>query len=227
MKNNLFLAAIVVGLALVSSARAATQSDSFTYVGGALNPNTYSALGDPAKYRPPTLFPDATANHGASIGVTGATSGGLGSSSFPDGYEFYYTFFSPSVSFTLQTATVIAGIDKITISFNSGGGTTFNATSLALNFNTAHASESATTFTTSFGGTSDFGDLTNYSWTWNVGSFGASSGFTAGWASTGPHTTFADIQLVQQSVPEPSSLLLATLGLAGLCGFRQVRRRSE
>jgi len=221
-------ASIFCGLTLAASAWAETQVDQWTYVGGALHPDTYSALGTPGKYRPSVLLPDASADSGATIGVTGATTGGLGSSSFPDGYGFYYTFFSTSVTFTLQTVNVLAGIDSVTVSFNSGGGTSFDASSLALNFNPSHSAVAATTFASAPGGTSEFGDLTNYSWTWNVAALGASTGFSTTWVATAQHTTFTDIVLVQQAVPEPSSCALAALGMGALgCLRRRPRRSAE
>ncbi len=182
-------------------------------------------------YRPATLFPDAVANQGATIGVVGqGSSGGLGSSSFGD-YGSYYTFFSAPVSFTLQTTNVLAGVNTITLSFDSGGSTIWDASSLKLNFNLAHTNESALTFLPVSLGVVDTpigpAELTKYTWTWNVSSFGASTGFSIGWAASQQHTTFDNIQLVQQSVPEPSSFTLMALSVGGLLGFRRRRRNAE
>jgi hypothetical protein len=220
---------IICGATLVSSVQAATLVDSWTYVGGGLHPDTYSALGTPGKYRPAVLIPDALANSGATIGVAGATSGGLGSSSFPDGYEFYYTFFSTHVDFTLQTANVLAGVDTITLTFNSGGGSpanNYSASTLSLNYNPANTSVAASSFSTAPGGTSEFGDLTIYSWTWNVSGLGSSSGFSTSWGAN-QHTTLDDTHLMQQSIPEPSSVVLAALGVGGLCGLRRRRNSAD
>jgi len=218
------LAAIACGVVLAPSLRAETQTDIWSLAGGGLNPNTYTSA--PNKYQPPVLFPDAAANHGATITYTGMNiedTGGLGSSSFPNGYGFFYTFFNAPVSFSLQTSTVLAGVETITVKFNSGGGTTFNAASLTLNFNPTHMALAVqpSDFTTSPGGSSPFGALTNYSWTWNVTGFGPSTGLSTSWTATAEHTTFADLQLIQQSVPEPSSFALVSLGVAGLVGRRR------
>lgn len=225
--HHSLLTSLACGVALAQPLRAETRVDDWTYIGGALNPNTYSALGDPGKYRPPFLFPDLVSVSGAKIGVTGTTSGGLGSSSFPDGYEFYYTFFSPSVTFTLQTSSVLAGASTITLGFNSGGGTTFTASSLTLNYNPAHSTAAASSFSATPGGTSEFGDLTNYAWTWDVSSFGASTELSTTWVASQQHTTFGDIQLTQFAVPEPSSFALLALGVGGGLWSLRVRCRKN
>lgn len=226
---------IVCGWALVTSVQAQTQTDSWTYVGGALHPDTYSALGTPGKYRPATLIPDALAANGATIGVTGqGSSGGLGSSGFPDGYGVYYTFFSAPVTFTLQTANVLAGIDTITVSLSAGGGNptllTYNASSLALNYNPTYSNQAASTFSQVSLGLVDtpIGEtaMTQYTWTWNVSALGASSGFSTTWTTGYQHSAFGEFQLTQQSVPEPSSVVLAALGMAGLSSLRRRPRQS-
>lgn len=214
MKKHLLLAALALAsLFTLPSLQAQILLNSWTYTGGALDPDTYGT------YQPSVLTPDPASSNGATIAVSGLTSGGLGSGGFPDGYGFLYTFFSASTTLTLQTSTVQAGVDTITLSMNSGGGTAYSSSSLTLNFNLENDAVAATSFSSAPGGTSDFGALTIYSWTWDVSELGLSSGFSTSWTA-GSHTTFSDIHLTQQAIPEPSTYLLMGLGVVALWGFR-------
>lgn len=219
---SLFAAMNMVAL----SAQAQTLVDVWSYAGGGLSPASYPAAPNP--YRPPELFPDADADSGASILVSGMTSGGLGSSSFPEGYGGIYTFFSANPSFTLQTDNVLAGVETITVSFLAGGGTTYDAFSLTLDYNLANPALVSTSFVVQAAGEIDSPigpvEMTLYSWTWDVSALGTSSEFATTWTTNGEQHMFYDDINLTQAVPEPSVFGLIGLGSAVLCFRRRYTR---
>lgn len=211
--STLLLAACA---ATVVSAQAQVLTDVFSYAGGGLSPLTYT--GEPNPYRPANLIPDAAADAGGTISFTGMTSGGLGSSSFPDGYGGIYTFFSAAPVFTFTTSNVLEDVGVISISFLSGGGNEagFLSSSLTLDYNVGSQALAASSFSAVPAGEleSPVGEVevTLYTWTWDVTALGASTGFDLNWTATGAHSFFDQIT-VTQAVPEPSTYLLIGLGL--------------
>ena len=228
MRITLSKALAIAVVATVFSAHAQTLTDSWTYAGGGLDPATYGT----GVYRPATFIPDAASDNGATIGQTGLTSGGLGSSGFPDGYGGIYTFFSANPTFTLQTSTILDGLDTITISFLAGGGSpslvAYTASSLTLNYNGLNPSLASSAFEAipGFIVESPLGDqnLTLYTWTWtDLSARGSTSGFSASWnTQANQHAFFTDISLTQ-AVPEPSATCLIALG-GVVCLLRRKRR---
>lgn len=221
-KKFFALAAVCAATAL--SAQGQTLVDTWSYAGGGLSPATYGGV-----YRPASLEPDAASDSGASIGVTGWTSGGLGSSGYPEGYGGIYTFNSLSTSFNLQTSNVLSGVQTITISFLSGGNTSYAANSIALNYNIGNVGLASTSFLPQDMGIVDTPigptEMTRYTWTWNVVGLGSSTGFSASWTS-GNHTFFDEVNLVQ-AVPEPSTYALIGLGLGMAFVLRKRSRKSS
>jgi len=225
MKRVYIVLLTLVALLAGRPAQAQVLTNTWSYSGGGLAPGTYEALGDPGKYKPATLVPDAAASNGATIDLTGLTSGGLGSSTSPDGYGGLYTFFSSTVSLNLQTSIVLAGVQTITVSFLEGGGTTYGSSSLSLNYNLSHSAVTSSSFTAISAGPVDTPigpvTMTTYTWTWDVSSLGSSSAFSVNWLADQQHTFFDNMNVVQ-TVPEPSTCAL--LGLSGV-GVLWMHRR--
>jgi hypothetical protein len=229
MKLPALFTAALAALTL-TAAHASTLVDTWTYDGGGLDPATYGG-----NYKPATLVGDATSTGDAIItGVSAFTSGGIGSSGFPDGYGGIYTFFG-SGTLTVQTSTVLADVDTITFSLLAGGGSptplTFTQPSLALNFNAGNTAVAASSFNA--GDTvvvsSPIGNqtLTPYTWTWDVGALGGSSSFSFDIVipEASHHSFLSDFALTQTSaVPEPAAFAaFAGLGALLLAAFRRRR----
>lgn len=219
-KFAVLAAATIVSLA---SVQAQTLVDTWSYNGGGLNPATYSG-----SFQPAILYPDASANSGATISLSGLTSGGLGSSGFPEGYGGVYTFFSDEVNFGLESSNLLSDVGTITLSFLAGGGTTYNAGDLLLNFNAENPALGSVSFTPQSAGqvSTPIGNVsvTLYTWTWDVSGLGLSDGFSIGWSAL-PHTFFNNITLTQ-AVPEPTVLGLISVGMSCLL-LRRRRRNAE
>jgi len=215
MKSTLGLGIL---LCAMSVANAQTLVNTWTVAGGGLSPATYGGA-----YRPSTLVADTGGS--ATIAMSGLTSGGLGSGSFPGGYGGIYTFFSTGLSLTLQVTDVLAGIDEVSFTFLAGGGSptlvSYLQNSISLNYNSGNTAVTSSAFSAISGITVDSPigeqELTSYTWTWtNLSSLGASDGFSIAWNSQGQaHVFLTDIS-VTQAVPEPSAIGLLALGGAAL-----------
>ncbi len=222
MKSTLGLGIL---LCAMSVANAQTLVNTWTVAGGGLAPATYGGA-----YRPSTLVADTGGN--ATIAMSGLTSGGLGSSSFPGGYGGIYTFFSTGLSLTLQVTDVLEGIDEVSFTFLAGGGSptlvSYLQNSISLNYNSENTAVASSAFSAISGITVDSPigeqELTSYTWTWtNLSSLGASDGFSIAWNSQGQaHVFLTDIS-VTQTVPEPSAIGLLALGAAALVWRRRKR----
>lgn len=213
----------IVGAAVGCVAQAATTLETWTYAGGGLAPTTYGV----GVYRPATLIADTTHNNGTIIAVTGMSSGGLGSAGTPTGYGGIYTFFGGG-TYTLNASNVLNGVQSITFSMLAGGGNPteidYLSGNINLNFNAVNNSVVASSFSkgapivtsTPIGNMS----LNEYTWTWNVSSLGASTGFSLAWnanTTANHHSFFTDISLSQTDVvPEPSAALLGSVTVLGL-----------
>lgn len=206
-----------------SAGQAQSQMDVWSFAGGALDPATYEG-----NYRPASLMPNADADNGATIGLAGLTSGGLGSALFPDGYGGLYTFFSTSTTFTLQTSNVLENVQIISVSFTAGGGINFDEGTLVLNYNLANPALASSSFSILPGETVEtpIGPMTLdvYTWTWDVSTLGASSQFSTSW-SAGTHSFFGEFTATQ-SIPEPSSSIFAAAAFLFLMLLNQ-RRKSR
>jgi len=241
MKKSVLLSAtLVVSLSFVLQVSVRAQNSSlstWTYnasdAGTGLNPDKYG--GD---FRPAVLTPDTGSTGGGSIAVTGWTPtvppnfpGGIGSSSSPDGYGGIYTFFSQNPSYVLSTSSILAGVDRITVTLWGGGGNptalAYTSTSLQLDYNGGNQNLSSTTFDNSMSQTvsTPIGpqNVTRYVWTWEgVSSLGALTDFSFSWdTQSTQHVFLTDISLLQ--VPEPSALVLVLVGGALLSGRRRAR----
>lgn len=216
------LAAICV-VATVSI-QAQTLTDTWSYAGGGLSPATYGGT-----YRPASLIPDTGSAPGASITYTGMTLGGLGSSTYPEGYGGIYTFFSTDVSFTLQNTNILSGTQTITISILAGGGEPggYYDDSVLLDFNLGNSGLESSSFSSIYIGPVEtpIGPqvMTRYIWTWDVSALGASTAYSATW-SAGAHVFISEVSTMQ-AVPEPSSILLAGLGFGVVLYLRKRKRR--
>lgn len=223
----------LMGVATLLSVQAQTQVDVWTFAGGGLDPATYGG-----NFRPTPILPDAASNNGATIVASNLVvvpfgSGGLGSSG-AGAYGGIYTFFAEGASFTMQTSTILDGVDTITFTFLAGGGSPtlieYDASSLTLNYNGANPSVASSDFSTISGIIVDSPigqqELTQYTWTWtNVSAMGPTTGFSTAWDAQGmEHAFYTDFTLTQ-TVPEPSVLGLIVLGGA-VCVLRRKRRNS-
>lgn len=225
ISKKLFALAAVCA-STVLSAQAQTLVDTWSYLGGGLSPATYGGV-----YRPASLDPDAASDSGASIAVSGWTSGGLGSSGFPEGYGGIYTLFSASTVFTIQTTNVLTNVETISVSFLSGGGTSYDENSLLLNYNIGNVGLAQTSFLAVDEGIVDtpIGDteVTRYTWTWDVSGLGPSTGFSVVNWTSGVHTFFNEISMTQtQAVPEPSTYALVGMGF-GIALVLRMRSRKH
>lgn len=225
---------LAAGLALFSqSSQAQTLVDTWSYdrsptnepQGGGFDPATYSGT-----FRPAVLTPDAGSDGGGTISVIGMTTGGLGSSGYPEGYGGYYTFFSDNPSFTLESSTLLDGVDTITISFLASAGdgpVNYNASYLTLNYNLANPALAATSYNvvTGFVVDSPLGpqNLNLYTWTFTgLSGLGESTGYSTSWVATGHHVYYGEIS-VTQAVPEPTATCLIALGGVAIA-LRRKRR---
>ena len=219
-------------LCAVPVTNAQTLVNTWTVAGGGLSPATYTS-GNTTDYRPATLVSDTGSTGNATISMSGLTSGGLGSSSFPGGYGGIYTFFSTGLTLDLQVTDVLVGIDQISFTFLAGGGSptlvSYLQNSITLNYNLANAAVASSSFSATPGIIVDspIGEqnLTSYTWTWtNLSSLGASDGFSLGWTGQGQaHVFMTDIS-VTQAVPEPSVFGLLALGAAAFGWLRRKKR---
>lgn len=226
LKATFALGSLLCGM---SAATAQTLTNTWTVAGGGLLPATYGA----GVYRPATLVSDTGSTGNATIAMSGLTSGGLGSSSFPGGYGGIYTFLSTGLALNLQVVDVLSGIDEISFTFLAGGGSptlvSYLENSISLNYNLANPSVTSSAFSATPGiiVSSPLGeqDLTSYTWTWSdLSSLGASGGFSIAWNGQGQqHAFFTDIS-VTQAVPEPAAVGLFAIGAAVLGLARRKRR---
>ncbi len=201
-------------LILAHASQAQTLVNSWSYLGGGLDPATYGGNNQPA-----TLVPDTGFSNGATIALSGITTGGLGSPTFGP-YGGIYTFFSANPSMVLSATTIMDGVDEITISFYAGDGDpvmAYDASLLTLDYNVANSSVGATSFdvVTGIVISSPLGpqNVSYYTWTWSdVSSLGVTTGFSTSWDTQGSQHVFYDDISVVQAVPEPSVLGLVVLG---------------
>lgn len=219
---------LAIGLVTLVSAQAQTLTSTWTYAGGGLNPATYGG-----NFQPDVLNPDTGSTSGGSIAMSGFTSGGLGSSGYPDGYGGIYTFFSDNTSYVLSTTTILGGVDEVTISLWAGGGfpalIAYTATSLHLDYNGGSQQLVSSSFDNSV--TQEVSTplglqtLTLYTWTWTgISDLGALTSLSTQWDTQGnQHVFMTDISLTQ-AIPEPSTLALL---LAGGTLFALRRKRKH
>ncbi|MEX1119847.1 MAG: PEP-CTERM sorting domain-containing protein [Terrimicrobiaceae bacterium] len=209
--------------------------DNWTYAGGGLDPESYTA--QPDKYRPTPINPDAANNNGATIVATNLVvipfgSGGLGSAN-AGAYQGIYTFNASNASFALTSGTILDSLDEITITIVAGGGfptlLTYNSSTLSLNYNGSNPALASSSFlSTDLGiiSTPVVGDLNlfQYTWTWTgLASLGETTQFSTSWNVQGQqHAFFQEISLTQ-AVPEPSTVALIAIGGA-FCALRRRRR---
>jgi hypothetical protein len=215
-------------LCAMSAANAQTLANTWTVAGGGLDPAAYGG-----NYLPATLVADTGSTGNATIAMSGLTSGGLGSSSFPSGYGGIYTFFSTWLSLNLQVTDVLEDIDEVSVTFLAGGGNptpvSYLQDSIALNYNLANPAVTSDDFSTISGIVVDSPigpqNLTSYTWTWSdLSSMGASDAFSVAWGGQGQaHVFMTDIS-VSQAIPEPSVIGLLAIGAAAL-GWMHRRRR--
>lgn len=210
MKLKTTILSVLITCAGLAAASAQTTVSLWTAAGGAFTPASqpgYTAgVGG-------TLTPDS-GSAPASLVITGATSGGLYS-------DYFYSLFStPAVTLAADT---LAGVSTITLEIVTGG-FAFGAAP-ALDF----GSETNWTVsaTTEPAGNTGFGELTRYTYVWDVSSVVASgSSFAIDWTLNN-HAPIAHVSLTQtgSSVPEPASFAaLAGLGVLGAAAARRRRR---
>ena len=210
---------IATALATTLSAQAAiVQTDAWNAAGGAWNPAnqpTYNAKNGGI------LNPDALSDNGADLYVSPFN---IAAPPFFTNYgtglysDYFYTFFSLP-TFTVSTSNVLDGVEKIT--FNLVSTALLSNPSVSLTYNGSLGADWFDSIVVGFD--SNFNvDIVSYTWTWDIGSLPPESAFSLGWAAPSAHGVFYSVTLTQ-SVPEPSSLALITLGAAALY-FK--RRRS-
>lgn len=214
----------VCALAAVPAASAATQIDRWSTAGGAWD-HTYQTDWTTTNQ----LFPDASADSGASLHVSVRPStSGLAPTGGLYG-TFYYTFFTAPV-FILSTDNILSDLTTVTFDFSYAAGlTAVEAIGLTLNFNASHSALVADSVTVGSSETisTAFGDqtFTTYSFTWSVLGLGSTDELSLTW-SLGSHNAFNGVTLTQTSaVPEPSAYA-AFAGLGTLVIAILRRRRS-
>ena len=206
-------------------ANAQVLTNTWTLAGGGLNP-TNSA----GKFRPSVLASDTGSPGTATIGMSGLTSGGLGSATL-GAYGGIYSFFSSGLALNLQVTNVTSGILGITFGFLGGGGSpvlTYSNSSLSLNFNVGNTAVASSSFSAVPGIIVDSPigeqELTAYTWRWtNLSLLGNSSMFSIAWTAPRQHAFITDI-IVTQAIPEPSVFALLSMGAAGLWFLRKKTR---
>jgi len=164
-----------------------------------------------------SLLPDAGSDPSVSLTVSGATSGGL------YGDYFYALFSNPT--FTLASA-AISDLGTITLEITTGGFAFLAAPTLDFGSITGLA----VTPTTTDVGNTDYGNLTRYTYVWDLSSVVSSAvEFTLTWQLNN-HAPIAEISLQQTpvpggAIPEPSAFAaLAGLGALGLAATRRRHR---
>ncbi len=223
------LCSLLILLSCVSAANAQSLVNSWTLAGGGLNPSTYGNT-----YRPATLLSDAGSSGNATIGMSGLTMGGLGSSAM-GAYGGIYSFMQTTLSLTLQANNLLPGTNEVTFGFFGGGGDpvalSYSRNSLTLNYNPANTTITSNGFSagqpvivsTPIGNQT----LTPYTWTWtNLASLGNSNSFSIAWTAPTQHAFLTDISLTQ-TVPEPSVYALLACGFLVAAYLRLKRRRAK
>lgn len=209
MKSKLLF---LLGLTLLCgtvAARAQVALTTWTAAGGAWT------LASQPGYTPGTggvITADAGSFGSPSLAITGATSGGLYT-------DYFYPLFS-TPTFTLSLGT-LADVSTVTLSIVTGGNAFQTAPALdfgdSLNLSAVPVTESA--------GTTDFGELTRYTYTWDVSSIAATSIMSVDW-TLNIHSPVVEIALTQTSaVPEPAAYAaLAGFGVLVIAAFRRRAR---
>jgi hypothetical protein len=206
-------------------ANAQVLTNTWSLAGGGLNPTNYGG-----NFRPSVLASDTGSTGTATIGMSGLTSGGLGSATL-GAYGGIYSFFSSGLALNLQVTNVTSGILGITFGFLGGGGSpvlTYSNSSLSLNFNVGNTAVASSSFSAVPGIIVDSPigeqELTAYTWRWtNLSLLGNSSMFSIAWTAPRQHAFITDI-IVTQAVPEPSVFALLSMGAAGLWFLRKKTR---
>jgi len=158
------------------------------------------------------LNPDSTADSGAELNVTGATSGF---------YTSYYYTNNSTPSFTLTTTNILPDIEQLTFSFESAGLSTFSSSTVTLAINGVVQSLSPVYSTVASGRKIAGFDSSYYTWAFDVSSFDTINSVSLSWATPSVHTVYDNVQLTQ-AVPEPSAIALLGVGAAAWL----LRRRS-
>lgn len=159
------------------------------------------------------LNPDASADYGAELSATGATSGGI--------YSSYYYTSNSTPTFTLSTSNVLSGVQTISLSLTSNA--VFSDGSVTLTFGSQ--SVEVDSFSSTSAGTIGGFAATLYTWTFDVSSLAPENSFSLSWTTPSAHTAYEPISMTQ-AVPEPSTYALIALGLGALLFVRSRRARA-
>lgn len=232
MKTNILV--LATSLALATLSHAATLVDVWSSATGDWNSDgsTQSQWASSNILAPGFSQSGATivtSSHPAS--TTQSPAGGL--------YEGYFYTYLAYAGFSLEfnSATVLDGIETLSLSFNSAGlyATLESSVSLTVYFaDTSSVVVSGPAFATEPGSTLGVGTEfemagTSYSWTWDLSSYSAAeiTSFSID-VTSGMHTAYDNFTLTQTStVPEPATYAaFAGLGVLCLAAFRRRRRHA-
>lgn len=206
-----------MGLSTLSLQAAATVTDVWSSSGGSWTQSNQPDFSTVSPSAGGVLYSDtdiaAGTNNNAdssesTLGVSGADSGGV--------YSAYYYTLNSTPTFTANINETADDLGLITITIvGAMGATTVDANLLTLVFGSA-TFDTAGSFSAADAGDLGGFEATEYTWTYDVS--GASpdtvDDFTVSW-SLASHEAFATIS-VTQTIPEPSSVMLGTLGAASL-----------